>query len=131
MPDPIRCWAWYEGSRTTAPPVRTVADLGDPEGERMSRKAKIEIEVSLENEGTADPYWFIVDPKQNMGLSAFQAATQITGPFFSREEGEAHLRAARHHFSHRAVVWCHSGCYSGQYSEKYREAERVAKGLPK
>lgn len=97
----------------------------------MSKKAKIEIEVSLENEGTSDPYWFIIDPKQNMSCSAFAAAMQVTGPFFSREEGEAHLRRARHHFGKNAVVWCNSGCDSGQYSEKYREAERVAKGLPK
>ena len=36
MSDPIRCWTRHEGSRTTAPPVRTVADLGDSEGERMT-----------------------------------------------------------------------------------------------
>lgn len=93
----------------------------------MSRKAKIEIEVSLENEGTSDPYWFIIDPSQNMSCSAFAAAMQVTGPFFCREDGEAYLERARHHFSKKAVVWCHSGCNSGQYAQKYREAERLAK----
>lgn len=93
----------------------------------MSRKAKIEIEVSLENEGTSDPYWFIIDPVQNMSCSAFAAARQVTGPFFCREDGETYLKRARHHFSKKAIVWCHSGCNSGQYAQKYREAERLAK----
>ncbi len=29
MSDPIRCWAWHEGSRTTAPSVRLIRDIID------------------------------------------------------------------------------------------------------
>ena len=32
MPDPIRCWAWYEGSRTTAPSIRLIRDIIDGGG---------------------------------------------------------------------------------------------------
>ena len=32
MPDPIRCWAWYEGARTTAPSVRLIRDIIDGGG---------------------------------------------------------------------------------------------------
>ena len=32
MPDPIRCWCWYEGSRTTAPSVRLIRDIIDGGG---------------------------------------------------------------------------------------------------
>ena len=27
MSDPIRCWAWHEGSRTTAPSVRLISGI--------------------------------------------------------------------------------------------------------
>jgi len=85
---------------------------------------KIEIDVSEENEGTDSPWWLIVDPKQMMRPEAHTVAmSMITGPFFSREEAEDHLRSRRHAFSRRAVVWCHSGYWSRQYKEKYREAE--------
>ena len=87
---------------------------------------KIEIEVSLANEGTAEPWWFIIDPKQNMDCNVYMAANQITGPFFSREEGQRVLANRRHHYSRRAVVFCGSGCYTRQYSEAYREAEKKA-----
>lgn len=29
MTNPIRCWAWHEGSRTTAPSVRLIRDIPD------------------------------------------------------------------------------------------------------
>ena len=30
--DPIRCWCWYEGSRTTAPSVHWIRDIIDHDG---------------------------------------------------------------------------------------------------
>ena len=30
--DPIRCWCWHEGSRTTAPSVRLIRDIIDGGG---------------------------------------------------------------------------------------------------
>ena len=30
--DPIRCWCWYEGSRTTEPSVRLIRDIIDGGG---------------------------------------------------------------------------------------------------
>ncbi len=29
MTNPIRCWCWHEGSRTTAPSVRQIRDIPD------------------------------------------------------------------------------------------------------
>lgn len=96
-------------------------------GTGSGKTAKIEIEVSLDNECTADPWWFILDPKQNMGCDLMTAAMQITGPFFSRASAERAMKNMRHHFGPRAAVWCHSGCYSNDYSEAYRKAEKASK----
>ena len=90
---------------------------------------KIEIEVSELNECTAAPWWMIVDPRQNMGCSAHLAASQITGPFFSRESAEAFLKRASHHYTKRAVVYCASGRDSGQYATALRDA-RERKATP-
>ena len=92
-------------------------------GTGAGRTAKIELTVSLDNECTAAPWWFILDPKQNMSCDLMTAATQITGPFFSRESAEWMLKIMRHHYSKRAVVWCHSGCYSPEYEAAYKAAE--------
>ena len=32
MTNPIRCWCWHEGSRTTAPSVRLIRDIIDDDG---------------------------------------------------------------------------------------------------
>ena len=86
---------------------------------------KIEIEVSEDNEGTAAPWWLIVDPKQNMDCShAAVAMGMITGPYFSREAAEEYLRRTRYNFSKRAVVWCSSGCYSEEYLMAIKRAEK-------
>jgi len=82
---------------------------------------EITIEVSEKVESTASPYWLILDPKQNMGCNVYQLASQITGPFFSREEADLVLKQRRHHYSDRAVVFCHSGCYTHQYDDKCRK----------
>ncbi len=87
---------------------------------------KIELEVSEENEGTESPYWLILDPKQNMDCNIDMLAAQITGPFFSREEAQAHLDARRHAFSKRAHVYCHSGYWSRQYKEAFRKAKNAS-----
>jgi hypothetical protein len=78
---------------------------------------KITIEVSERNEATAHPWWLILDPRQNMGADVDALAGQITGPFFSRQEAEDALLARRHHYSRRAVVYCHSGSNTIQYRQ--------------
>jgi len=83
---------------------------------------RIEIDVSTKCEFTAIPWWFIVDPRQNMSCDLYTAARQITGPFFSREEGEAFLQRAKHHFSPRAAVWCHTGSDARQYAQAFQAA---------
>lgn len=86
---------------------------------------KIEIEVSEENEGTASPWWMIIDPKQMMKPEVNTVAMgMITGPFFSREEAQCVLDARRYNFGKHALVWCHSGCDTIQYDKKYKEAEK-------
>lgn len=89
---------------------------------------KIELDVSMENEGTAEPWWVIVDPKQMMKPCHFHVMIgMITGPFFSREEAQWVLTNRPHHFSPRAVVYCASGCDTIQYRKAYREAEKALK----
>lgn len=78
---------------------------------------KIELEVSEKNESTDSPYWLIIDPKQSMKADFQAIASMITGPFFSREDGERHLRERRYAFTDRAVVYCLSGYWSSQYKE--------------
>lgn len=85
---------------------------------------KIELDVSTKNECTASPYWLIIDPRQMMSPDCHIVAGMITGPFFSREEADLHLKVKRHRFSKRAVVYCHSGCDAYQYDSAYRNSER-------
>ena len=84
---------------------------------------KIEIDVSEDNEGSANPWWAIVDPKQNMSMDVHVAADQITGPFFSRDDAQFFLETTRYNFSHRAKVYCFSGYKSNQYRRAINEAE--------
>ena len=82
---------------------------------------RIELEISDENEGTQSPYWLIIDPKQNLkrGLDGiYNIASMITGPFFSRREAGIVLRNRSHHYSDKAIVYCHSGCDTIQYYNK-------------
>ena len=88
---------------------------------------KIELELSNNCEATESPYWLILGPEQNMRVSVHCLAGQITGPFFSRKEAEGFLKATRYNFSHRAVVYCHSGYHSEQYKNACRKARRMLK----
>jgi hypothetical protein len=78
-------------------------------------------------EATAAPWWMIVNPQQNMRCDLAEAAFQITGPYFSREDAEEYLKNAKHNFSGRAQVWCASGCYSKKYEKFYKEIMKEAK----
>ncbi len=87
---------------------------------------KIEIEVSEKNEYTAEPWWTIIDPRQNFITTKddgiYNIAGMITGPFFSRKAAQAFLTATRYNFSKNAKVFCHSGCYTLEYKNAYRKA---------
>ena len=82
---------------------------------------KIEIEVSEKNEGTAFPYWLILDPVKNLDLNVGTLASMITGPFFSRKEAEIALAGRRYNYSKRAVVYCKSGWDSDSYRRAIEE----------
>ena len=85
---------------------------------------KIELDVSELNEGTSAPWWVIIDPKQMMKPDPYAVMIgMITGPFFSRMEATNFLKAKRHHYTSKAVVYCASGCDSYQYAKAYKEAE--------
>lgn len=87
---------------------------------------KITIEASEKNEGTAEPWWMIIDPRQSLRTdedACYTIANMITGPFFSREEAQNHLNNRRYAFGKNAVVFCHSGCWTTEYKNAYREAE--------
>jgi hypothetical protein len=85
---------------------------------------RITLEVSEDNEATSFPWWVILDPDQNMSCDIHILASQFAGPFFSREEAEAELKATRYNYGPRAVVYCKSGCYSRQYQQKMRDASK-------
>jgi hypothetical protein len=85
---------------------------------------KIELEIDIkDNEATESPYWLILDPKQNMNCDIHQLAGQITGPFFSRESAENHLKSRRYNYTKRAHVYCLSGYYSFDYKMALRQAK--------
>ena len=87
---------------------------------------KIEIEVSEECEATSYPYWLIIDPQQNFRTDIqglHNVASMITGPFFSREEGELVLKAQRYNFGTGACVFCCSGHNSPQYRAAMRKTK--------
>ena len=75
-----------------------------------------------DNEGTASPYWMILDPRQNMNMDVYMLASQISGPFFSREDAQTYMDNRRHHFSRRAKVFCHPGHFSHKYENLCKEA---------
>lgn len=109
-----------------------MSDRREDHEERAARERAIEaaknpritLTVSTENEGTDSPYWLILDPAQNMQMNVDLLAAQITGPFFSREEAQAHLDSRSYAFSKRAVVYCKSGYRATQYREAYRKVKR-------
>lgn len=72
-------------------------------------------------EATESPYWLILDPTQNMSCDVHMLAAQITGPFFSRQDAEQHLKSRRYAFSKRAAVYCHSGYWSVKYKNLCRK----------
>lgn len=82
----------------------------------------ITLQISENNEGTAAPYWLIIDPKQMMKPDPFYVGDMVTGPFFSRESADNHLKARAHAFSSRAIVYCHSGHANREYLLACREA---------
>lgn len=101
---------------------------------------------NADNESTAAPYWLIIDPSPVK--SALQYSSEeneghiqvadledecvverilemipscITGPFFSREDADNHLKARRYAFSESTYVYCHSGYYSKKYLNLCKE----------
>ena len=87
---------------------------------------KIQLEVSEENEGTSEPWWIIINPRQNFRTNdegLYAIANMITGPFFSREEAQGHLDRRHYAFSKNARVFCHSGYWATQYKKAIKESE--------
>jgi len=86
------------------------------------------LEVSEKNEGTAEPWWTIIDPRQNFETKREQGiyniAGMVTGPFFSRESAQNFLERTRYNFSKNARVFCHSGYYSQEYKTACRNAKK-------
>ena len=70
---------------------------------------KIELEVSEANEHTSNPWWVIIDPRQNFSTKDDYAihniASMITGPYFSREEAQNHLDRRRYNYGDNAKVY--------------------------
>jgi len=77
--------------------------------------------IGTDNEATNAPYWLILDPRQNMSCDIHELASQVTGPFFSREDAQNYFSATRYNFGPRARVFCHSGHHSRKYYNLCRE----------
>lgn len=93
---------------------------------------KVTIELSDDREGTSSPFWLIIDPHQMMRPDSAEVAMgMVHGLWFSREEAEEHLKAKRHRYSDRAVVWCLSGHAGVQWDRAVREAEKGMKEVKK
>lgn len=76
-------------------------------------------------EGTANPYWLIIDPHQMFKPDSHTVAGMITGPFFSREAAQQHLTARRYAFGKHAVVYCHSAYWSNEYCALQNASRRL------
>jgi len=82
-------------------------------------------------EGTAFPWWGIVDPDgmahhtddcaESGWPSRSKVAHCITGPFFSREAAERYLDVKSYNFGERAGVWCFSGHSSQDWRKLCKE----------
>jgi predicted metalloprotease len=81
----------------------------------------IETLKSADNEATSSPYWLILDPRQNMSCDLYNLASQISGPFFCREDAKRYMENRPHHYSKNARVFCHSGHFSRKYEELCRK----------
>ena len=94
------------------------------------------------NEGTESPYWLIIDPSAVLGSLTWMDGEErifadldesnceriadqiplcITGPYFSRQDAEEHLKARHYGFSRLAYVYCHSGYWSQKYKDFCRK----------
>ena len=60
-------------------------------------------------EGTAVPFWIVIDPTQMMKPDCYMVAAMIKGVFFSRESAERWLKSNRHNLGKNPVVYCASG----------------------
>ncbi len=76
---------------------------------------------AADNEATASPYWLILDPRQNMSCDIHELASQVSGPWFCREDAQMYLDARKHHYSPKARVYCHSGHFSRKYEKLCRD----------
>ena len=82
------------------------------------------MKISSNNEGTAYPFWIIIDPRQNFKVNSdgiYNIASMITGVWLSREAAQEFLDRTRYNFSEHAKVYCHSGSYSSDWIELSKE----------
>jgi len=86
------------------------------------------VAAAPDNESTATPVWFVVDPTQNMRADPSRVAEQITGPFFSRQSAQDYLKSRRYAYGPNACVYCASGYWSQEYKALYA-ASKCARDL--
>ena len=79
------------------------------------QKQFIEATQGDNQEGTAFPYWFIVNPHQTFRCDPHEIASMITGPFFSRASAQEFLDRTRYNFGKYACVYCNSAYNSRDY----------------
>lgn len=85
------------------------------------------MKISEKNEGTAHPYWIIIDPRQNFKVNSdgvYNFASMITGVWLSREAAQEFLDRTKYNFSKHAKVFCHSVCYSSDWIKLCKELSK-------
>ena len=79
---------------------------------------------TVDNEGTAAPFWVIIDPAQNLSRDAYNTMGQITGLWFSRADAQAYLEGHKYNYSNRVAVACLSGHQSTKYNNLWKAINR-------
>ena len=82
---------------------------------------------TTDNEGTAYPFWIIIDPRQNFetkNQGLHNIASMITGIFFSREDAQKFLDRTKYNFSENAKVYCHSGNHSEDWCSLFEKPKK-------
>jgi hypothetical protein len=120
---------YHLGTTAIKLPNQKVRDMLEQAVQRHTQAAVSEATEPLasytDTEGTANPYWLIIDPHQMLKPDCHSVATMITGPFFSREVAQQHLDARRYAFGKHAAVYCHSAYWSKQYCAMQDAAHRA------
>lgn len=91
------------------------------------------IHIEGDNEATSYPWWIIIDPRQQLVPARdmiHHVASQVTGPFFSRQEAQEYLDNHRYNYGKHVGVYCMSGHKSASFRQACDTANWVDQPEP-